>query len=354
LKIAMRIVVTGGAGFIGSALCRLLIGETDHLVLNLDKLTYAGTLESLRSVANSPRYQFMRADICDRPAIDALFRDYRPDAVVHLAAESHVDRSITASSAFVDTNIVGTLNLLEAARRCAGTGDAGADGFRFIHVSTDEVYGSLPASGRFSEETAYRPNSPYAATKASADHLVAVWYATYRLPTIITNCSNNYGPYHFPEKLIPLSILNALEDKPIAIYGDGLQVRDWLHVEDHARALYHVLRLGKPGRKYNIGANSERANLEVVQTICDSLDRLRARRISYRALMTHVADRPGHDRRYAIDATRLREELGWQAQIPFEQGIEATVRWYLDNEWWWGPLRRRYAGERLGLIDQPA
>jgi dTDP-glucose 4,6-dehydratase len=350
----MRIVVTGGAGFIGSALCRFLVGETEHTITNLDKLTYAGTLESLRSIANNPRYRFVRADICDRPAVDALFRDCRPDAVVHLAAESHVDRSITASSAFVDTNIVGTLNLLEASRQWAHASAAGAEDFRFVHVSTDEVYGSLGANGRFCEETAYRPNSPYAATKASADHLVAAWHATYGLPTIITNCSNNYGPYHFPEKLIPLSILNALDGKPIAIYGDGLQIRDWLHVEDHARALYQILRLGKPGRKYNIGANNERTNLEVVEAIADCLDRLRPRKTSYRMLMAHVADRPGHDRRYAIDSTRLCEELGWQPQVPFEEGIEATVRWYLDNEWWWSPLRRRYPGERLGLIEQPA
>ena len=350
----MRIIVTGGAGFIGSALCRFLIGETEHSILNLDKLTYAGTLESLRSIANSPRYRFVRADICDRPAIEAIFSDYRPDAVAHLAAESHVDRSITASTAFVDTNIVGTLNLLEASRRWALACAAGAEGFRFIHVSTDEVYGSLSASGRFCEDTPYRPNSPYAATKASADHLVAAWHATYGLPTIITNCSNNYGPYHFPEKLIPLSILNALEGKPIAIYGDGLQIRDWIHVEDHARALHHILRLGRPGRKYNIGGDNERTNVEVVRAICDCLDRLLPLKTSYRALMTHVADRPGHDRRYAIDATRLREELGWQPGIAFEEGIEATVRWYLDNEWWWAPLRRRYSGERLGLIDAPA
>jgi dTDP-glucose 4,6-dehydratase len=349
----MRIIVTGGAGFIGSAFCRLLIGESEHIVLNIDKLTYAGTLESLRSIANSPRYRFARADICDRATMDALFAEFEPDAVIHLAAESHVDRSITASSAFVDTNIVGTLNLLEAARRrIAGAADH--ERFRFVHVSTDEVYGSLGATGLFCEDTAYRPNSPYAATKASADHLVAAWHATYGLPTIITNCSNNYGPYHFPEKLIPLSILNAIDGKPIAIYGDGSNIRDWLHVEDHARALYHVLRCGKPGRKYNIGSNNERSNVEVVTRICDCLDRLRPRKTTHRAFMTYVADRPGHDKRYAIDATRLREELGWQPKITFDDGIEATVRWYLDNEWWWGPLRKAYAGERLGLVEDRA
>ena len=330
----MRIIVTGGAGFIGSALCRFLIGETEHSILNLDKLTYAGTLESLRSIANNPRYRFVRADICDRPAIEAIFSDYRPDAVAHLAAESHVDRSIAASSAFVDTNIVGTLNLLEASRRWAGACAAGAENFRFIHVSTDEVYGSLPATGRFCEDTPYRPNSPYAATKASADHLVAAWHATYGLPAIITNCSNNYGPYHFPEKLIPLSILNALEGKAIAIYGDGLQIRDWLHVDDHARALHHILRLGRPGRKYNIGGDNEWTNVEVVRAICDCLDRLRPAKTSYRALMTHVADRPGHDRRYAIDSSKLQRELGWSPACTFEQGIRETVEWYLANQPW--------------------
>ena len=349
---ASRILVTGGAGFIGSALCRHLIAETDSAVINVDKLTYAANPQSLAPVAGNPRYAFEKVDICDGAALRRVFERYRPDAVMHLAAESHVDRSIDGPAAFIETNVVGTCILLEAARdywRALDPDHRAA--FRFVHVSTDEVYGSLGANGRFCEETPYRPNSPYAATKASADHLVAAWHATYGLPTIITNCSNNYGPYHFPEKLIPLSILNALDSKPIAIYGDGLQVRDWLHVEDHARALYQTLRSGKPGRKYNIGANNERTNLEVVQAIADCLDRLRPRKTSYRMLMTHVADRPGHDRRYAIDSTRLRDELGWQPQVPFEQGIEATVCWYLDNEWWWSPLRGRYSGERLGLVD---
>jgi dTDP-glucose 4,6-dehydratase len=350
----MRIIVTGGAGFIGSALCRFLIGETEHIVLNIDKLTYAGTLESLSSVANNPRYHFTKADICDERTIEAIFDDFCPDAVIHLAAESHVDRSISACSDFISTNIVGTLNLLEAARRWSAASAAGREGFRFIHVSTDEVYGSLGIVGQFCEETAYRPNSPYAATKASADHLAAAWHATYGLPTIITNCSNNYGPYHFPEKLIPLAILNAIENKPISIYGDGSNVRDWLHVEDHVRALYCVLCFGIPGRSYNIGANNERTNVEVIERICDCLDRLEPKRSSHRKLIIYVADRPGHDKRYAIDASRLRTELGWRPQIAFDDGIEATVRWYLDNDWWWRPLRQKYAGERLGLADQRA
>jgi dTDP-glucose 4,6-dehydratase len=350
----MRIIVTGGAGFIGSAMCRLLIadGEEDT-VLNVDKLTYAGTLDSLRAVADHPRHRFARADICDREAIETLFAEFKPDAVIHLAAESHVDRSITGSSAFVDTNIVGTLNLLEASRRHWAQAHAvERDRFRFIHVSTDEVYGSLGPAGLFTEDTAYHPNSPYAASKAAADHLAGAWQATYGLPTIITNCSNNYGPYHFPEKLIPLAILNAIEGKPIAIYGDGSNVRDWVHVDDHVRALRHILRRGRPGRKYNVGAGNECRNVDVVGRICDCLDRLRPGGAPHRRLMTYVVDRPGHDQRYAIDASRLRDELDWQPTIAFDTGIETTVRWYLDNEWWWGPLRKTYTGDRLGLIDQ--
>ena len=351
----MRIIVTGGAGFIGSAMCRLLIAESDDTVLNVDKLTYAGSLESLRDVAGHPRYRFVRADICDRLAVEALFAEFKPEAVIHLAAETHVDRSITGSSAFIDTNIVGTLTLLEAARRhWAQASGAERERFRFIHVSTDEVYGSLGSAGNFTEDTPYRPNSPYAASKAAADHLVTAWHATYGLPAIITNCSNNYGPYHFPEKLIPLAILNALEGRPIAIYGDGAHVRDWLHVEDHVRALRRILRAGKPGRKYNVGAANECRNVEVVGRICDCLDRLRPKGAPHRRLMTFVAERPGHDRRYAIDAKRLREELGWEPAIAFDTGIETTVRWYLDNEWWWRPLRKTYSGDRLGLIDHPA
>jgi dTDP-glucose 4,6-dehydratase len=352
----VRIVVTGGAGFIGSALCRYLAGKTDSDVVNLDKLTYAGNLESLRSIANHPRHRFVKGDICDRAAVDALFAEFKPQAVIHLAAETHVDRSITGASAFVDTNIGGTLTMLEAARRHWGRLPAKEqERCRFVHVSTDEVYGSLGLDGQFTESTAYDPRSPYAATKAAADHLASAWHETYGLPTIITNCSNNYGPFHFPEKLIPLAILNALEGKPVAVYGDGSNIRDWLHVEDHARALHRVLTAGVPGRKYNVGASSERANLDVVHRICDCLDRLVPAGAPRRRLVTFVADRPGHDKRYAIDASRLREELGWRPEIAFDAGIEATVRWYLDNKWWWAPLREQtYAGERLGLIEPAA
>jgi dTDP-glucose 4,6-dehydratase len=349
----VRIVVTGGAGFIGSALCRYLAGKTDSFIVNLDKLTYAGNLESLRAIADHPRYRFVKADICDRAAVDAVFADFKPQAVIHLAAETHVDRSIAGSSAFVDTNICGTLTLLEAARRHWGRLAArDQDACRFIHVSTDEVYGSLGPDGHFTETSAYDPRSPYAATKAAADHLVSAWRETYGLPTVITNCSNNYGPFHFPEKLVPLTILNALEGKPIAVYGDGGNIRDWLHVDDHARALHQVLTAGVPGRKYNVGSNNERTNLDVVERICDCLDRFVPADTPRRRLISFVADRPGHDRRYAIDASRLRDELGWRPQIAFVAGIEATVRWYLDNTWWWSPLReQKYAGERLGLIE---
>ncbi|MCC6889563.1 MAG: dTDP-glucose 4,6-dehydratase [Hyphomicrobiales bacterium] len=348
---AKRIVVTGGAGFIGSAVCRYLIGHTGHEVCNVDKLTYAGNLESLRDIAADARYRFIRADICDRAAMAALFEAFDPDAVIHLAAETHVDRSIDASAAFIETNVGGTLNLLEAARRHLDK--KAADGFRFLHVSTDEVYGSLPRSGRFVETTAYRPNSPYAASKAAADHLVGAWHATYGIPTLISNCSNNYGPFHFPEKLVPLAVLNGIEGQPIPVYGDGLNVRDWLHVEDHARALYCILTHGRPGEKYNVGADGERTNIEVVHAICDCLDRLRPQAAPHRRLITHVTDRPGHDRRYAIDAGKLRAELHWKAEVSFAEGLEATVRWYIDNEWWWRPLRQRYRGERLGLFVAP-
>jgi dTDP-glucose 4,6-dehydratase len=348
----MRIVVTGGAGFIGSAVCRFLIGETKHDVCNIDKLTYAGNLESLREVATNPRYRFVRADICDRGTVERVFDDVSPHAVIHLAAESHVDRSIEASSEFIDTNIVGTLNLLEASRRhLTRPNGIGADTFRFVHVSTDEVFGSLGPEGRFVETTAYSPNSPYAASKAAADHLAGAWHATYGVPTMVSNCSNNYGPYHFPEKLIPLAILNGIEGRPIPIYGDGLNIRDWLHVEDHARALYCILTHGKPGEKYNVGADSERSNIAVAMAICASLDRLRPAGAPHDRLISRVADRPGHDRRYAIDAGKLKRELPWKPQVAFEAGLDATVQWYIDNEWWWRPLRQRYGGERLGLID---
>jgi len=351
----MRILVTGGAGFIGSAVCRFLIGRTEHDVCNIDKLTYAGNLNSLREVEGNPRYRFVQADICDRAAIDGVFADFDPHAVIHLAAESHVDRSIEASAEFIDTNVVGTLNMLEASRRhlVRANGD-GKDAFRFLHVSTDEVYGSLGPDGRFVETTAYSPNSPYAASKASADHLACAWHATYGIPTIVSNCSNNYGPYHFPEKLIPLAILSGIEGKPIPIYGDGLNIRDWLHVEDHARALYCILTRGIPGEKYNVGSHSERTNIDVVTAICDSLDRRRPGGAPHRRLITPVKDRPGHDRRYAIDPSKLERELKWNAEVAFEHGLDTTVQWYIDNEWWWRPLRQRYGGERLGLIDSRA
>ncbi|MFO1171426.1 MAG: dTDP-glucose 4,6-dehydratase [Hyphomicrobiaceae bacterium] len=352
----MRILVTGGAGFIGSALCRHLVRTTTATVLNVDKLTYAANLDSLLPVAGSPRYHFLQADICDRTAIDRAFAGFAPDAVIHLAAESHVDRSIDGAGDFIATNIAGTFSMLEAARRYwQSLAPAPAASFRFLHVSTDEVYGSLGADGLFTETTAYQPSSPYAASKASADHLAHAWHTTYGLPVMISNCSNNYGPYHFPEKLIPLMILNALDGKPLPVYGDGQQVRDWLFVEDHVRALMTILARGRPGESYNVGGGNERANLTVVETIADLLDRMAPVEGSRRALITHVADRPGHDRRYAIDATKLETELGWRARESFETGLEATVRWYLANRWWWEPLRDRvYRGERLGLGEAGA
>jgi dTDP-glucose 4,6-dehydratase len=348
----VKIVVTGGAGFIGSAVCRYLVRETDTHVVNIDKLTYAANLRSLEPIANSPRYTFIRADICDRDAMDAMFAKHAPDAVMHLAAESHVDRSIDGSDAFVRTNVLGTHCLLEAARAYwmrlpAERGQA----FRFLHVSTDEVYGSLGPDGAFSEETAYDPSSPYSASKAAADHLASAWFRTFGFPVVISNCSNNYGPYHFPEKLIPLVILNALEEKPLPVYGNGSNVRDWLYVEDHARALHLILTRGRPGEKYNVGGRNERTNLAVVEAICDTLDRLVPTGAPRRRLITFVADRPGHDHRYAIDAGKLERELGWRAGHDFDSGLAETVRWYLDNRTWWEPLRKGvYAGERLGLI----
>lgn len=347
-----KILVTGGAGFIGSALCRYLVLRGDCQVLNLDKLTYAGDLRSLSNIDNHPHYAHLRADICDRAALDQAFRTFAPDAVMHLAAESHVDRSIDGSEAFVQTNILGTFQLLEAARAYwvkEKNGDR--DAFRFLHVSTDEVYGSLGAEGLFVETTPYDPSSPYSASKAASDHLVTAWTRTYGFPALISNCSNNYGPFHFPEKLIPLMILNALHGKPLPVYGDGQQIRDWLYVEDHARALHLILERGEIGRTYNIGGRNERANIDVVRTICDYLDEVRPRETSHRDLITHVQDRPGHDRRYAIDATRLETELGWRALETFETGIIRTIDWYLANEWWWRPLREKvYAGERLGQV----
>ncbi len=340
----MKILVTGGAGFIGSAVVRHIINHTQDRVVNLDKLTYAGNPESVASVANSERYAFEQVDICDRAALDRVFKEHQPDAVMHLAAESHVDRSISGPADFIETNIVGTYTLLEAARDYWSSLDEERKAaFRFHHISTDEVYGDLPhpdewhesaALPLFTETTAYAPSSPYSASKASSDHLVRAWLRTYGLPTMVTNCSNNYGPYHFPEKLIPLVILNALEGKPLPIYGKGDQIRDWLYVEDHARALYTVVTQGQIGETYNIGGHNEKMNLDVVLTICDLLDEIKPKATSYREQITYVADRPGHDRRYAIDADKISRELGWRPQETFESGIRKTVYWYLNNEEW--------------------
>jgi dTDP-glucose 4,6-dehydratase len=347
-----RILVTGGAGFIGSAVVRHLV-ERGYEVINLDKLTYSGNLESLRAAAESPAYRFFKADICDQGEVTEILRATRPDAIMHLAAETHVDRSIDGPAAFIDTNVVGTFRLLDAALAYWRALDEERRlSFRFHHISTDEVFGALKLSSDGCTENApYAPSSPYAASKAAADHIVRAWYVTYGLPVVITNCSNNYGPYHFPEKLIPLTILNALEGMPLGIYGRGENIRDWLHVEDHARALELALTRGRVGESYNIGGRAERTNLDVVETICAILDDakpLEADR-SYRDLITFVPDRPGHDLRYALDPSRIERELGWVPLESFETGLEKTVRWFLDNHWWWGPLRaRRYAGERLG------
>ena len=357
-----RILVTGGAGFIGSAVVRHLIQDTDHEVANLDKLTYAGNLESLASVADSPRYRFYQVDICDAPAMDRVFAEFRPDAVMHLAAESHVDRSIDGPADFIQTNIVGTYTLLEAARRYwSGLPAAAKEAFRFHHISTDEVYGDLHGSDElFVETTPYAPSSPYSASKASSNHLVRAWQRTYGLPSIVTNCSNNYGPYHFPEKLIPHMILNALAGKPLPVYGDGAQIRDWLYVEDHARALVEVLSRGQVGETYNIGGHNEMRNLQVVETICELLDELvplatdREQARSYKTLITFVKDRPGHDLRYAIDAAKIQRELGWVPQETFASGIRKTVQWYLDNrQWWQRVLNGEYRLGRLGQAGRP-
>ena len=346
-----RVLVTGGAGFIGSAVCRYLVRDRGICVLNLDKLTYAGVPGSLREIEDSSLYSFAKADVCDKAAVAGLLADFRPDAVMHLAAESHVDRSIDGPAAFIETNIVGTYNMLECAREYwGGLPVDKKEAFRFHHISTDEVYGSLGADGLFEETTPYDPRSPYSASKASSDHLVKAWFHTYGLPVVVTNCSNNYGPYHFPEKLIPLVILNALDGKPLPIYGKGDNIRDWLYVEDHARALVAVVERGRVGETYNVGGRNERTNLEVVETICSILDDLQPRSEGlYKELITFVTDRPGHDARYAIDATKLETELGWEAKENFDTGIRKTVQWYLDSDWWWRPLREgRYAGDRLG------
>ncbi len=347
-----RILVTGGAGFIGSAVARHLIAETDHQVLVLDKLTYAGNLDSLRPVENNPRYGFVQADILDAPRMREVMASFRPDLVMHLAAESHVDRSIDGPGAFIQTNVVGTYTLLQAAlAHWQSLSGAEREAFRFHHVSTDEVFGSLGQEGYFTESTAYDPRSPYSASKAASDHLVRAWHHTFGLPVVVSNCSNNYGPYHFPEKLIPLVILNALEGKPLPVYGDGSNVRDWLYVEDHARALVRIAEAGRVGESYNVGGHNEKTNLEVVRTICSVLDGIAPdARIGPRdGLITFVKDRPGHDKRYAIDPGKMERELGWAPQETFETGLAKTVRWYLDNRSWWERIRSGvYQGQRLG------
>src|SRR4051794_1774154 len=349
----MKILVTGGAGFIGSAVCRLFVGEFGATILNVDKLTYAANPQSLKSIAANPRYRFCRGDILDRKLIARLLHDFAPDAVLHLAAESHVDRSIDGPGAFIRTNIDGTYALLEAALDYwRSLPPERAARFRFHHVSTDEVFGSLGPEGRFSEDSRYQPNSPYAASKAASDHLVHAWHETFGLPTVLSNCSNNYGLYHFPEKLIPLAILKALHGEKIPVYGKGDNVRDWLHVEDHARALHAVLTRGRPGESYNFGGDAERTNLDVVTGICALLDEMQPQspHIPHASLIDFVADRPGHDRRYAIDASKIRRELGWRPRHNFETGLRDTVAWYLDNRWWWEPIwSERYDGTRFGI-----
>jgi len=355
----MKILVTGGAGFIGSAVVRHIINNTSTSVVNVDKLTYAGNIESIVEASNSGRYVFEKVDICNAIELTRIFSEHKPDAVMHLAAESHVDRSIDGPAAFIETNIVGTYTLLEATRAYWNTLDLNKkSAFRFHHISTDEVYGDLDGpEDLFTEETSYAPSSPYSASKASSDHLVRAWQRTYGLPTVITNCSNNYGPYHFPEKLIPLVILNALAGKTLPVYGDGQQIRDWLFVEDHARALYKVVTEGEVGETYNIGGHNEKANIDVVKTICQLLEELVPIKpdgvTKYQDLITYVTDRPGHDVRYAIDASKIERELNWKPEETFESGIRKTVEWYLDNKQWWSRvLDGSYAGERLGITAE--
>ncbi|WP_143870075.1 dTDP-glucose 4,6-dehydratase [Catenovulum sediminis] len=358
----MKILVTGGAGFIGSAVIRHIINNTEHAVINVDKLTYAGNLQSLTSVSGNTRYAFEKVDICDAEAIKDVFNNHKPDIVMHLAAESHVDRSIDGPGEFMQTNIIGTYTLLEQARAYWSNlqGEA-KERFKFHHISTDEVYGDLPHPDEvehgtelplFTEETAYEPSSPYSASKASSDHLVRAWARTYGLPTLVTNCSNNYGPYHFPEKLIPLVILNAVAGKPLPVYGKGNQIRDWLYVEDHAEALVLVATEGKVGETYNIGGHNEKQNIEVVKTICQILDEIKPKATQYAEQITFVADRPGHDMRYAIDASKIQKELGWKPKETFETGLRKTVIWYLENETWWqNVLSGDYQLERLGQAE---
>jgi len=351
----MRVLVTGGAGFIGSAVCRHLVLSQNAVVLNLDKLTYASSLASLDLVKHSDLYSFLQADITDAPAMAAAFAQFQPDVVMHLAAESHVDRSIDGADPFIFTNVVGSFVMLQAALvYWRGLEGAKKDGFRYLHVSTDEVYGSLGDEGAFCETTPYDPRSPYSASKAASDHLAKAWFHTYGLPVVVSNCSNNYGPYHFPEKLVPLTILNAMEGKPLPVYGNGLNIRDWLYVDDHARALTLIATKGRPGETYNVGGNNERTNLDVVHAVCDLLDELTPALPTgpRRGLITFVKDRPGHDQRYAIDATKLKSELGWSAQENFVSGLRKTVQWYLANQAWWQPLRDRYDGQRLGVDDK--
>lgn len=354
----MKILVTGGAGFIGSAVCRMLVNDLGHEVVNIDCLTYASNLNSLESIASNRKYSFYQVNVCDRQAVSDILRLERPDAIMHLAAESHVDRSITGPAAFIETNITGTYSMLEAARGYwSELPLRQKEAFRFLHISTDEVFGTLSDDGLFSETTAYDPSSPYSASKAASDHLVMAWHRTYGLPVVLSNCSNNYGPYHFPEKLIPLMITNAMLGRDLPVYGMGINVRDWLYVEDHARALYAVVTKGTPGERYVVGGRNEKSNLQVVHQICELLDAALPRDdgASHTTAITFVEDRPGHDYRYAIDPSKIERELGWKAEETFETGLKRTVDWYLNNEMWWLPLRlKTYSGERLGLIKKSA
>lgn len=347
---SLRVIVTGGAGFIGSALVRYLVLEKGYEVLTIDALNYSGCEASLRAVKEAANHRFCKIDVRDRAALEAAVAEFRPSRIMHLAAQTHVDRSITDSADFIDTNVLGTFTLLEVARSYWNDlSGSERTAFRFLHVSTDEVYGSLSDEGLFTEQTPYDPSSPYSASKAASDHLAKAWHRTYGLPVVVSNCSNNYGPHQFPEKLIPLTIVNALAGKPLPIYGDGKNVRDWLYVDDHVRALETIIEGGRLGETYNVGGRNERRNIDVVRRICQSLDALVPGQAPYEDLIAFVADRPGHDARYAIDATKLENELGWRASETFESGIEKTVRWYRENSWWWQPLQERYDGERLGL-----